>query len=73
MNVKVVAAKSSQQTFECKQCHLIVPAEETVAYHLVDRVLYGWCAVCFGRRPRPVSQDSRQLASGTPAPAPLPA
>jgi hypothetical protein len=37
--------------WECKQCHSIIDSHETVAYHLVDRVLYGWCEPCFNTRP----------------------
>jgi hypothetical protein len=36
--------------WECKQCHLMIAESDTVAYHLVDGVLYGWCESCFGRR-----------------------
>jgi Zn finger protein HypA/HybF involved in hydrogenase expression len=35
---------------ECKQCHHPVSDDETVAYHLVDKILYGWCPSCFGHR-----------------------
>jgi hypothetical protein len=36
--------------WECKQCHQMIPADETVAYHLINKVLYGWCEPCFSRR-----------------------
>jgi hypothetical protein len=35
---------------ECKDCHRPVKGEESVAYHLVDMVLYGWCQLCFDHR-----------------------
>ena len=40
----------SAASLECKQCHREVSNEETVAYHLVDQILYGWCQSCFGHR-----------------------
>jgi hypothetical protein len=36
--------------WECKECHSFVESDRTVAYHLVDRVLYGWCESCFNGR-----------------------
>gem|GEM_PF-3438362 len=36
--------------WECKQCHRMIPADETVALHLINRILYGWCQPCFNRR-----------------------
>ncbi|HXG63894.1 MAG TPA: hypothetical protein VNO70_02235 [Blastocatellia bacterium] len=39
--------------WECKQCRHPVSAEETMAYHLVNGVLYGWCAGCFTQRAKP--------------------
>jgi hypothetical protein len=36
--------------WECKQCHRLVAESATVAYHLVDGILYGWCEDCFGER-----------------------
>jgi len=38
------------RTWECKECHHLISEEDTVAYHLVDRILYGWCISCFERR-----------------------
>jgi hypothetical protein len=37
--------------WECKECHGLIGSHETVAYHLVDRILYGWCEPCFNNRP----------------------
>jgi tetratricopeptide (TPR) repeat protein len=34
-------------TLQCKHCRGVITSEETVAYHLVDQVLYGWCEHCF--------------------------
>jgi hypothetical protein len=36
--------------WECKQCHRLITDDENVAYHLVDKTLYGWCEPCFARR-----------------------
>ena len=36
--------------WECKQCHRRISDSETVAYHLIDGVLYGWCETCFAAR-----------------------
>ncbi|HEV8486694.1 MAG TPA: hypothetical protein VGV87_24325 [Blastocatellia bacterium] len=44
---------------ECKECHRPVTQTELVAYHLVDRVLYGWCQSCFKAR----SARDRQVGS----------
>jgi hypothetical protein len=38
------------RVWECKQCHELIDAEETVAFHLVDKILYGWCQPCFNHR-----------------------
>lgn len=40
----------SNPLWECKQCHRLIADKETVAYHLVERVLYGWCESCFDQR-----------------------
>lgn len=42
--------------WECKQCHAMISSYETVAYHLVDRILYGWCEPCFTRRDAEATQ-----------------
>lgn len=42
---------TDRRLWECKQCRNLLTADDTVAYHLVDSVLYGWCTQCFdGRR-----------------------
>jgi hypothetical protein len=33
--------------WECKQCHNLITDDDNVAYHLIDRCLYGWCRSCF--------------------------
>jgi hypothetical protein len=40
----------SNRLWECKECHQLVAEHNTVAYHLVDRYLYGWCDACFSHR-----------------------
>ncbi|KAF0249317.1 MAG: hypothetical protein FD167_1280 [bacterium] len=38
----------SQATlWECKQCHHSVTEEDSVAFHLIEGFLYGWCRPCF--------------------------
>jgi len=44
------AGSSEFQVLECKQCHGFISSTETIAYHLVDQILYGWCGDCFARR-----------------------
>lgn len=39
-----------KRIWECKQCHQNVTEEHTVAYHLIEGVLYGWCESCFDNR-----------------------
>ncbi|MEW6130726.1 MAG: hypothetical protein AB1757_27090 [Acidobacteriota bacterium] len=36
-----------QRMWECKECHSMIDASETIAYHLINGVLYGWCPICF--------------------------
>ena len=42
--------ESGDLKWECKTCHRLIPGEDTVAYHMVDKILYGWCHDCFIRR-----------------------
>jgi len=44
------AAGILKHTWECKQCHQNVTEDHTVAYHLIDGILYGWCDLCFSQR-----------------------
>ena len=41
---------SELHVLECKQCHSFISCNDTIAYHLVDQILYGWCGDCFARR-----------------------
>ncbi len=43
--------KATSYKWECKDCHRVLSPEENTAYHLVDRILYGWCELCFQSRP----------------------
>lgn len=45
------AASILKLKWECKQCHQSVAEDCSVAYHLIDGVLYGWCESCFRQRP----------------------
>jgi late competence protein required for DNA uptake (superfamily II DNA/RNA helicase) len=40
----------NSRKWECKQCHRMIEESDTVAYHLVDQILYGWCEACFQLR-----------------------
>lgn len=33
--------------WECKECNKQIEAHFSVAFHLVDGFLYGWCRTCF--------------------------
>jgi len=33
--------------WECKECHHEVSDDDSVAFHLIDGFLYGWCRPCF--------------------------
>jgi hypothetical protein len=48
---KKEAKDAEMLMLECKECHRPVTQTDLVAYHLVDRVLYGWCQSCFKARP----------------------
>ena len=45
-------AEILKRTWECKDCHLNIPEDHTVSYHLIDGILYGWCESCFSQRPQ---------------------
>jgi hypothetical protein len=47
------AKGGANRQWECKQCHQLVAESETIAYHLVDGILYGWCESCFRERDKP--------------------
>ncbi|HKP88287.1 MAG TPA: hypothetical protein VJZ26_19435 [Blastocatellia bacterium] len=55
------AKNNDHLLWECKDCHRLIAEQETVAYHLVDRILYGWCESCFGQRS--YSSKSVELAA----------
>lgn len=54
------ATNISILTLECKHCHQAIAELETVAYHLVDGVLFGWCPACFSQR-APVSNNLSEM------------
>jgi len=56
-----VANGTDNYKLECKECHHLVSPEETMAYHLVDRILYGWCQPCFDQRNS--KQEKAELAA----------
>ena len=43
----MVSEKLKPVMWECKQCHHLISDFETVAYHFIAGVLYGWCEECF--------------------------
>ena len=49
--------------WDCKDCHKAVPDDQTVAYQLINGILYGWCESCFRSRSMPVKigKDQRAL------------
>ena len=51
---------SNNRTWECKECHYLIAEQDTVAYHLVNGVLYGWCETCFGQR---AAKSASELAA----------
>src|SRR5262249_60098628 len=55
------AGSSEFQVLECKQCHGFISSTETIAYHLVDQILYGWCGDCFARRGEADSAEAGQF------------
>ena len=56
------ATNTNVLMWECKSCHQPIDEHETVAYHLVSGILYGWCPDCFSRR-EPVNKDVSGLAA----------
>jgi len=48
-----------KRTWECKECHQHIAADCTVAYHLIEGILYGWCEPCFSHR----GDASNQIAA----------
>ena len=54
------ATSLSMLTLECKHCHQAIAEHDTVAYHLVDGVLCGWCPACFSQR-TPVNMNISEL------------
>lgn len=44
------ATNTNVLMWECKSCHQPIDEHETVAYHLVSGILYGWCPDCFSQR-----------------------
>lgn len=44
------ATNINKLVWECKHCHQPISEHDTVAYHLIDGILYGWCPNCFSQR-----------------------
>lgn len=61
MSATIIQTKEKRSLrLDCKQCHCQVSDEETVAYHLIDQVLYGWCQPCYARR-EAIPKTSREV------------
>jgi hypothetical protein len=58
------ATNTNVLLWECKSCHKPIEEHETVAYHLVSGILYGWCPDCFRQR-EPVNKDASGLGEAT--------
>jgi hypothetical protein len=54
------ATNTNGLIWECKSCHQPTDEHETVAYHLLDGILYGWCPDCFSQR-APVNKNISEL------------
>lgn len=48
---------NAMKKWECKECKQIVPEDNSVAFHLVEGVLYGWCRSCFEVSSRKRAQE----------------
>jgi len=57
-----LAPDSHPRRWECKHCRRLISDAETVAYHLINRILYGWCEACFRQR-----EQGKGLSLATPA------
>jgi transcription elongation factor Elf1 len=57
-----------KRTWECKQCHQQIADDCTVAYHLIEGILYGWCDFCFIKR-NEISKTMAERAAAASAPA----
>ena len=55
------ATNLSMLMLECKHCHQAIAEHDTVAYHLVEGVLFGWCPACFSQR-APVNKTISEVA-----------
>ena len=56
------ATNINSPVWECKHCHQPISEHDTVAYHLIDGILYGWCPNCFSQR-APVDSTEAELST----------
>ncbi len=42
-----VESSRTMKIWECKECNNSVADNDSVAFHLVNGFLYGWCRACF--------------------------
>ena len=63
----MVKREVPRPTWECKECHRMIADNETVAYHLIDRILYGWCDGCFSLSMRRAKKIFSERALAVPS------
>lgn len=51
--------------WECKHCHQPVKDEDSVASHLIDGFLYGWCRPCFDKFTQQRTQQAEKRVAET--------
>ncbi|MBL8149804.1 MAG: hypothetical protein JNN15_07740 [Blastocatellia bacterium] len=44
--------------WECKECNTLIQESDSVAFHLVNGFLYGWCRKCFENRSQKKAQKN---------------
>jgi hypothetical protein len=44
-----VDSSKTIKVWECKECNRLIKEDDSVAFHLIDGILYGWCRSCFER------------------------
>jgi len=42
-----VDSSRTLKDWECKECNRSIKEDDSVAFHLIDGILYGWCRRCY--------------------------